>query len=93
MEEMVVHVTRFIGHLLVELFWYYTARVILPLSSLGYLRVQPLSAKNQAIWWWQKPFKRLSSGHVEVSVPMATVIGQLIWGTVFLVVALRYGAG
>jgi hypothetical protein len=93
MEEIAVQTARFIGHLILELLWYYTAKAILPLVSLGLLQIQPLSTRNQAAWWWQRPFKRLSAGRVEVSVPMASIIGFLIWGILIVRSALHYGAG
>ena len=97
MEEIIPQTARFIGRLILDLCWYFSryfiARIILPLVSLGYLQVQPLTARDLAEWWWQQPFRRLPSGRVEVSVPMATAIGFVIWGIVLLCVVLRYANG
>ncbi|EIM29272.1 hypothetical protein MicloDRAFT_00017440 [Microvirga lotononidis] len=95
MEEIVTQIARFIGRLLLELLWYFRARLILPLVSLGFLgflQVQPLAAKDRATWW-QSPFKRLLSGQVEVSVSMASTIGFMMWGLLFLCIVLHYGVG
>jgi hypothetical protein len=87
-EEIVPQIARFIGHLLLELFWYYTSRIVLPLASVGYLQVQPLTERDQAAWWWQRPFRRLPSGRIEVSVSMASAIGLAVWGALLLWIVL-----
>jgi hypothetical protein len=96
-EEIVPSVARFIGRLFLQLFWdflpYVTARIILPLMSLGRLQVQSLIARDQVTWLWQRPFRRLPSGCVEVSVPMASAIGLMFWGVLLLWIVLRYGTG
>lgn len=92
MGEIVLQAAYFIAHLLLDLLGYYTAKALLPLVSFSFLQVQPLSARNPAAWWWQRPFARLPSGRVEVSIAMASLIGLLLWGVLIVSLVLQYKA-
>jgi hypothetical protein len=70
---------------------YTTARILVPLLSLGHLRVQSPLESHPGDFWWERPFRRLPTGHIGVQSHVATLIGLLLWGALAVVVALLQG--
>lgn len=68
---------------ILEVIGYTTARLVLPLITLGKVRVQPVSSSETGFNWLG--FKRFPDGSLICQAPMAGWIGLLPW---LLVVAL-----
>lgn len=74
----------FIVDFILEVIGYTTARVFLPLVSLGKIRVQTVSSSEGGFNWLG--FKRTSEGVLICETSMAGWIGLLPW--VFLITAI-----
>jgi hypothetical protein len=77
---------------LVGLFFYATAKIVLPLVSLGRLRVLPKleAARAGSSGPATPPFQRLPSGYIGVRYDSACFIGFLIWGVVIVIAGLDF---
>jgi hypothetical protein len=76
----------------VRFFFWGTARIVLPLVSLGRLRVQarPRDAEARRSEAALPPFHRLPSGQVAVGSDSAALLGALMWGTLAVVSTLNF---
>ena len=72
---------------LIHIVCLYTAKALLPVLSLGYLRVLPKTQVPHKSWWGEHPFQRLPQGGVGVSDEFAVLIGMVFW------VAVAIGIG
>ncbi|MBM3091625.1 hypothetical protein GFB56_12460 [Ensifer sp. T173] len=62
---------------LLELFGYTTARLVLPIITLGKVRVQPIASADRGFSWLG--FKRVADGSLMCRADMAGLIGVLLW--------------
>ena len=57
---------------------YYTGKFILPVISLGWLKVED----RPGSWW--NPFARLPNGRIAVSHDAAAIFGLIVWMAVII---------
>ncbi|KOF17898.1 hypothetical protein AC244_16190 [Ensifer adhaerens] len=69
---------------LLELFGYTTARLVLPIITLGKVRVQSITSAERGFNWLG--FKRVEDGSLICHADMAGFIGVMLW----LLVALLF---
>ena len=76
---------------LVGLFFYATAKILLPLVSLGRLRVLPKGeAAGAGGSGAVPPFRRFPSGHIGVRYDSACLLAALFWGVAITIVGLDF---
>lgn len=76
----------------VRFFFWGTARIVLPLFSLGRLRVmaRPPDAEARRREAALRPFHRLPDGQMAVRSDSAALLGALMWGTLAVVSTLNF---
>ena len=76
----------------VRFFFWGTARIVLPLVSLGRLRVQarPRDTEARRREAALRPFHRLPNGQIAVRSDSAALLGALVWGTLAVVSTLNF---
>jgi len=72
----------FIIDFILEVVGYTTARLLLPIISLGSIRVQTVSSDETGFNWFG--FKRLEGGGFVCQAPMAGWIGLIPWTLMFI---------
>ncbi|MDR6587625.1 hypothetical protein [Agrobacterium tumefaciens] len=69
-----------------EVIGYTTARLVLPIITLGKVRVEPITSAERGFNWLG--FKRNRDGSLICQAPMAGLIGLLLWTLVLMIIAI-----
>lgn len=81
----------FISNFLLAIVGYSTARILLPVLSLGGIQVQPSSSDEQGFNWFG--FKRMNDRRLLCHTTVASCLGLLPWIFVIIAVLLKARAG
>jgi hypothetical protein len=87
LDELGAGIVRGAIELVVQLFGYLTARLVLPILSLGYMRAEPYDKRHPLRRRWHG-FHRARNGIIVVGFDMATFLGFLFWIVVIAAVLL-----
>lgn len=69
---------------------YYTAKIILPVMSFGYIRVLGPSTNPPRSWWGERWIVRLPNGSIGLQSDFGAFIGMLIWFTAIIFAVLWF---
>ena len=79
MNHFIEELFGFIARCCVEIFGYYTARVVLPVVSLGHVYVAPAHPAEVLFAEGTRPYERRQNGTIRINSYVACWIGLLIW--------------
>lgn len=71
--------------IILEVIGYTTARLVLPIITLGKVRVESITSAERGFTWLG--FKRNRDGSLICQAPMAGLIGLLLWILVLIFIA------
>ena len=74
----------------VEILGYYTARLVMPLISLGRIHLAPAQFSRPFATWGEPLLKRLPNGTIIVKHSIGSVLGVLIWVVAIMLYALLW---
>ena len=75
-------VSRALGYILRDCFFYFTARLALPALTFGWWRVKPLTDRKSNLGWYG--MKRQPDGTMMIGFDLAVLVGVATWVVVGL---------
>lgn len=82
---------QFIVQFFLEIVGFYTAKAILPLLSLGYVRALHSPFVPLMQMWREPSFQRLPQGRIGIKADLAAIIGLLFWVIFIVATHLIFG--
>ncbi len=83
-------ILRPIVEIIVQVFCYFTGRVIVPMLTLGLVYVEPAPKGTRVVKPRWHGFHRATRGRYVVDADMGALLGLLFWALVIVVVVLVY---